>query len=250
MIKWRLLITTLPFVFLALAIKCALRFGFGFEGVVEFSDIGVVLTSAVFLIGFMLAGTMADYKESEKLPGDLACALDALEDNLMQACIVKPELGEARAHQITRDLSMTVRAWLYHKRPETEVFDSLEKARALAFDVERAGASSHASRALGEIQNLRKTITRIGVISRTNFIASGYALLDTLVVLSLSLVLVSKYKSTVGELIIVPFVTLIFVYMVRLIRDVDEPFGYGPNGERGAADVELLPLDDFDARRK
>src|SRR3954468_4617784 len=94
LIKWKLLLTTLPFALVALAVKVVLHRAFAFEGVVEFSDIGVVLTGAVFLIGFMLSGTMADYKESEKLPGELACALEGFEDALMHGCVAKPDLDE------------------------------------------------------------------------------------------------------------------------------------------------------------
>jgi hypothetical protein len=249
MLKWRLMLTTLPFVLAAAAIKYLLRFTFDFDGLVEFSDVGVVLTGAVFLIGFMLAGTMADYKESEKLPGELACSLEALEENLLHAAAAKPAALDAAAFQArVHTLAATLRAWLVHEKPQADVFAALTQTRDLALDAERAGASSHAGRALAELQNIRKGVTRVGVISRTGFLASGYALLDTLVVLSIAVLFVAKFKSTVGEVILVPFVTLIFVYMVKLIRDVDDPFSYGPGGARGAAEVELTPLDDYIAR--
>ena len=253
MIKWRLMLTTLPFVLAALAIKVALRFGFGFEGLVEFSDVGVVLTGAVFLIGFMLGGTMADYKESEKLPGELACALEALEEQFLHASVALSAQGSealrsADIHARVLELTSTLRAWLVHNQTQKEVLDAITAMQELVFVAERAGASSQAGRALMELQNIRRAVTRIGVISRTGFLASGYALLDTLVVLSISVLFVAKFKSTVGEIILVPFVTLIFVYMVRLIRDVDDPFSYGPDGSRGAAEVELTPLNDYHAR--
>lgn len=255
MIKWRLMVTTMPFVFAALGIKLVLRYGFGFEGIVEFSDIGVVLTGAVFLIGFMLGGTMADYKESEKLPGELACSLEALEECLLHASIAlsakgsAPEtLEPARIHARVIALAGTLRGWLIHNKTQKEILDAITGMHDLIFDAERAGAGSQAGRAMSELQSIRKCVTRIGVISRTGFLASGYALLDTLVVLSISVLFAAKFKSTVGELILVPFVTLIFVYMVRLIRDIDDPFSYGPDGSRGAAEVELTPLDDYDER--
>ncbi len=246
MLKWRLMLTTLPFVFAAGGIKYLLRFGFDFEGLVDFSDVGVVLTGAVFLIGFMLAGTMADYKESEKLPGELACALEALEENLLHASVARPSaLDAARVRARVLFLASSLRMWLIHQKGQKDVLDALTDMQDTIFDAERAGASSLAGRALAEVQGIRRAVTRIGVISRTGFLASGYALLDTLVVLSISVLFVAKFKSSVGEVILVPFVTLIFVYMLRLIRDVDDPFSYGPDGSRGAAEVELTPIDDY-----
>jgi hypothetical protein len=249
MLKWRLLITTLPFVLVALLVKVALRFGLGFEGMVEFSDLGVVLTGAVFLIGFMLSGTMADYKESEKLPGDVACSLEGLEENLLHAAAAKPDFDVTQVPLRMRALRGTVRDYLFKKKTQVQMLEELSAMHSIIFDAEKAGASSHAGRAMSELQNLRKSLTRLGVISRTGFLPAGYALLDTLVVLAISVLMIAKFKSPVGEFILVPFVTLIFVYMVRLIRDLDDPFGYGPSGARGAADVELVPLDELDQRR-
>ena len=252
MIKWKLLLTTLPFVLVALAVKLVLRYVLQFEGIVEFSDIGVVLTGAVFLIGFMLSGTMADYKESEKLPGELACAIEGFEDDLVHATVAKADLDVAKMRAGARELAAVVHAWLLKKATQTAVYDAISKAQQLAFAAERAGAGGHATRAMSELQSLRKTVTRIGVISRTGFLASGYALLDTLVTLTIALMFVAKFKSTIGELILVPFVTLIFVYMVRLIRDVDDPFDYTVDAhgqaKRGAAEVELIPIDDLNER--
>src|SRR3954468_10995888 len=122
LIKWKLLLTTLPFALVALAVKVVLHRAFAFEGVVEFSDIGVVLTGAVFLIGFMLSGVMSDYKESEKLPGDLACALEAFEDSLVHACVMKPELDERTLRAGARNLAVVLRAWLTKKSEQPVVY--------------------------------------------------------------------------------------------------------------------------------
>lgn len=40
---------------------------------------------------------------------------------------------------------------------------------------------------------------------------------------------IAKFKSLLGAIVLVAFVTLIFVCMLRLIRDLDNPFEYnGP----------------------
>ena len=66
----------------------------------------------------------------------------------------------------------------------------------------------------------------------------------------LLLLLVAKFKSLVAEVILVAFVTLIYVYMLRLIRDIDDPFEYSPDGTKGAAEVELTPLLEYRERLK
>jgi hypothetical protein len=117
--------------------------------------------------------------------------------------------------------------------------------------VERDGGGAYASKALGELHSLRRSVTRIGVISRTGFLPPAYAILETLTVMIIILLMAAKFKSPLSEFILVPFVTLIYVYMLRLIKDIDDPFEYGPDGSmQGGAEVELFPLDEYLARLK
>ena len=78
---------TLVAVTIVLLIKIALNFSPeisvpGYEKkvhvseLIEVSDVTVLFTGAFFVIGIILAGTMADYKESEKLPGEAATILE------------------------------------------------------------------------------------------------------------------------------------------------------------------------------
>ena len=57
-----------------------------------------------------------------------------------------------------------------------------------------------------------------------------------------------RFGSTVSEIVVCSFVALIYIYMVRLIRDIDDPFEYEENGSKGAAEVELFPLEEFRER--
>jgi hypothetical protein len=248
-LKWKLMLTTLPLVVLVLAVKLALELGAGFSGVVEFSDISVVLTGGVFLTGFMLAGTMADYKESEKLPGELACLLETLEEVALQAAAGKATIDGPTQQRAVLALTDAIRGWLQKRLTQVQLFEALTTYAQVLRQLERDGGGAWASRGVSELHNLRKALTRVAVISRTGFLPPAYALLETLTAIILVLILAAKFKSTLAECILVPFVTLIYVYMLRLIRDIDDPFDYAPDGSRaGAAEVELFPLEEFHAR--
>lgn len=241
--KWKLLLTTLPYVAVAVGIKVVLEAALGFGGVVDFGDMGLVLTGGIFLIGFMLAGTMADYKEAERLPAEIAGCLEGIEETLDTACASKPALDPVALRASCLATTTTICDWISRKVPVDEVYASLTALEQTARAVEKAGgATPLAARVLIELQALRKHVTRVYVISRTAFLATGYALMDTLVALVLVLVLLSKFKSPLAGYMLVGFVSLVYVYMVRLIRDIDDPFEYSPDGEAGAAEVELFPL--------
>jgi hypothetical protein len=246
-LKWRLMLTTLPYVAFVLLIKFGIELGIGWKGIIEFSDAGMVFTGGIFLIGFMLAGTMSDFKESEKLPGELACTFETLEEIFAQGCASRG----ADVTPFRRALLESARSideWLHRKIETPAMYEALTRLGLQGHELERTGAGGYASRIVSELHSLRRLITRVAVISRTGFLPSGYALLETLTGAIFILLLISRFKSYLAEFILVAFVTLIYTYMVRLIRDVDDPFEYHAGKQRGAAEVDLAPLTDYLAR--
>ena len=54
-----------------------------------------LIAAEVFIVGLILAGTPVDFKEAERLPGELAASLEAVADE----CVIiddEPKLPEAR----------------------------------------------------------------------------------------------------------------------------------------------------------
>jgi hypothetical protein len=209
----------------------------------------VVLTGGVFLTGFLLSGTMADYKESEKLPSEVATTLEALEEIFVLAATARPQLALGQLRRAVLALTDAIRAYLLEHRSTEEVFDAMTSMNGVIRQLERGGAGPYASRAVPQLLMVRKNVSRIDVITRTGFLPSAYALLEVLLVMILGLLLAAKFKTFVGECILVPFVTLVNAYLLRLIKDIDDPFDYRPDGSRrGGAEIELFPLDEYRAR--
>ncbi|GMU63276.1 MAG: hypothetical protein IT380_23555 [Myxococcales bacterium] len=247
--KWRLMITTLPFVAGVTVLKLVLDKVVGFTGVVEFSDVGIVLTGGVFLLGFMLAGTMADYKEAEKIPGEVATTLETIEEIFVLAATGRPALKLPELRRQVLGLVDDIKAWVLKKKATAEMFAAMTRMTGTIRQLEGSGAGPYASRAVPQVLMLRKNLQRIDVISKTGFLPPAYALLEVLLAMILALLLVAKFKSLIAEVILVPFVTLVNVYMLRLIKDVDDPFDYQPDGShKGGAEVEFYPLDDYRER--
>lgn len=247
MTKWRLLLTTLPFVAVVLLAKILLTHVLHYKGWLDFTDISVVLTAGVFLIGFMLAGTITDYKESEKLPAELAGNFETLEDTLEHVVSVngKP-IDRAPVMRTFRDMVGAVHAWLLGPTPTDKMFDSIHAVAVGLQDLEKQGVNpSIANKMNADLDRIRKTALRIDVIRRTGFLSTGYALLEMLIVLIVALLMIASFKTLATEVIVVTFVTMIYVYMYRLIRDIDDPFDYGADGKSGSAEVALFPIDEY-----
>lgn len=259
LLKWKLMLTTAPVVGLVLLCRYLLEHfyvtdGKHFSGVMDFGAIAPILTAGVFLIGLMLSGTMTDYKESEKIPAELACTLESMHETIDWAAANKPAIPAVDLHKLVNGIADDLLGWLGKRRTQAELFASLSTINSAIRELDKAGATAHASRLLGELTTLRKLVTRIGVISRTGFLASGYALLDTLVCAVLFLLVICSYKQDfglVGKYVIIGFVSLTYIYMWRLIRDLDDPFEYSDHQKRsGAAEIELFPLFEFQERQR
>ena len=250
MVKWKLMLTTLPITLFILLLKFGITHGLQYEGLVKFSEIGIVITGGVFLIGFMLAGTIADYKESEKIPSELACAIETIEDTILLGHGFKGGFDLSVLRRQLNEVTESIINWFKHGGSEEDVFRKINSITSIALTMEKAGVGAIASRVTGEQHNLRKLFSRVNVIKKTGFLVTGYALLEVLSIVIIILLLVSKFENETISIIIISFITQIFVYMLRLIRDVDEPFEYSTSGKVRAADIDLFPLLDYDQRAK
>jgi hypothetical protein len=245
LVKWKLMLTTLPITAVIVLLKYVLIEHLDYEGIVKYSEISLVVTGGIFLIGFMLAGTMSDYKESERLPAELACAIESIEDTLNLAHSFKGGFDLRAQKARLGDVSATILKWFRKEVSTEEAFEKIHGITDIALTLEKAGVGAIASRISSEQHNLRKFFTRVNVIRNTNFLSTGYAFLEVLTVVILGLLMVAQFENLLISMIIVSFVTQIFIYMIRLIRDIDQPFEYSPKGVVGAADVDLFPLIDY-----
>ena len=81
-----------------------------------------------------------------------------------------------------------------------KVAGALEGVAKGAQEVERAGVPSAIGvRVVNELHGLRRTLTRMNVISRTGFLATGYALLETLTAIIVGLLMISRFKSLLAR---------------------------------------------------
>ncbi|MEP6645628.1 MAG: hypothetical protein ABJC12_00945 [Saprospiraceae bacterium] len=249
-IKWKLMLTTLPISFLVLGVKMVLIFGFEFDGLVRFSDIGLIFTGGIFLIGFMLAGTLADYKESEKLPAEIACSLETIEDLIILAHDFNSNFDLNDQRKQINEVTVSIIRWFFSEENEKIVFGKIKGLANIALLVQNTKIGSTAARCTAEIGVLRKLFSRAIVIRRTNFLATGYALLEFVTIVLIILLLITTFENHFIAGVLVFFITHIFVYMIRLIRDIDQPFEYSAEGKSGSAEVDLFSLVDFERRAK
>jgi len=77
--KWRILFKILPCLLLVLFLKFVFH-QYGFEAIALSALFTSIIAATTFLIGFLITGVISDYKESEKIPGELASSWEAIYD--------------------------------------------------------------------------------------------------------------------------------------------------------------------------
>lgn len=250
--RWRLFWTSLPVAAALTAVKLALDELLGFKGFLEFnSDLNVIFTALVFIMGFILAGTITDFKEAERLPGEIACQLEILEDWFVEASIIAGRSGSekcpTRRELLTavRDSAHETLAWLQSadKRSD-DIFPAVKRLDEQIKRMEHAGLDRITVRMLGDVNQLRRGVTRAYTIARTEFMGSAYALFEFFLAFVFLLLLACSFRTPMLAAVVTSFLSLTYWYLYRLIRDIDNPFDFG----QGHTEVSLQPLERYVVR--
>jgi hypothetical protein len=241
-LKWRLTLQVLPYVALILAIKLAAH-----ELSLEFLELnslfGAIISANVFLIGFLISGVLVDYKEAEKLPGEMAAGLEALTDEISILARNKRAPVAVDALNQVRALSSSIVQWFHKKERTTQILDQLTGLNDYFAAFEPLTQPGYIVRMKQEQSALRRILIRIHTIRETSFNPSGYAIAEIITALLCIGLVITKIDPYYESLFFVAFVSFILIYMVRLIKDLDNPFDY--YGEQNLSDeVSLKPLYD------
>jgi hypothetical protein len=246
MIKYRLMVTTLPWVVLIGGLAFVRDNVLHLKGVIEFSSVAPVLAAVALIAGFMLAGVLSDYKESEKIPGDIATTLETIGDTVEVVLALNKDSDLSDFKPRFAALVGVTEEWFMHRVSVEKCYAAMTEFREVILRMHPAVSVNYTIRCLSEEHNLRRLVTRADVISRTSFIPVGYALLDLLVGATLLLLLAANYTTALAEYFLIGLFSLIYIYMVRLIYDLDNPFDYSAKkGFGGSADVNPFPLPEY-----
>lgn len=205
-----------------------------------------VVAANVFLMGFLLSGVLADYKESERLPGELAAGLENLYEEVRAIQIAKPEADVDACLAVVKGFGRDMLDW-FHKRLSTaEIMEHLNGLTGHIASMEKWTQAALVGRLKQEQGNLRRLLIRINTIRETSFIASGYLIADAMTALLCFGLVLIRMEPFYESLFFAAIITFLLVFVRTLIRDLDNPFGYY---ERSSGeDVSLQPIEDLMAR--
>ena len=98
------------------------------------------------------------------------------------------------------------------------------------------------SRIKGEQNAVRRMIMRINAIRGTSFVAAGFTVAALTSLLLITLLLFIDVAPVVTDTILICILTFLLVYVLLLVRDLDNPFEYAVGEIGGSAEASLEPL--------
>ena len=223
---------------------------FNLNSLIEISDISIVFTGAFFVVGLLLAATMTDFKESEKIPGEVAANIEAIKDWIFLALraprtgsseLSKEPLNTKYLRKEIIEITDGIILWINSDEKDSKaIFPLLRRFNEIAYYFAERGVDKEAVKGIQENTNaMRKQLTRAYSISRNNFIAPAYTLLKSILTVVFSLVLLTKFKTPTADYVVSFSVTFIFTYLYFFIVGLDDPF----NISSGDTEVDLKPID-------
>lgn len=198
-----------------------------------------LVAANVFLMGFLLSGILSDYKESEKIPGDIAVHLSILYDEIGAMISSDSELSEKIRLRL-KDFTSNIIDWFFRRIKTNTILDLLEEINGMIASYDGKVQANYIIRLKQETGSLKKLIIRTETIRDTNFISSGYLIaICTTIILCFGL-LFSKLDPFIESVFFVGAISFLMVFLLFLIHDLDNPFNY--NSNRSVENVSLHPV--------
>ena len=205
-----------------------------------------LVAADVFLLGFLLSGAMPDYKEAEKIPGEMAAALDSIVEECEALKSRRPaRVSAVRCLEHTRDVIASLKGWFHHKRTTGTVIATLRAYNVIFAAIEPHTQANFLVRLKQEVAAVRRMVIRMRNIREASVVAPAYAvseLFTALVVLSMLFV---DMGTTFESLLITCGISYLLIYMILLIRDLDNPFQYHDKAHV-QDEIAIEPLDAVD----
>lgn len=244
--KYHLIFSVLPIVIVTGILKTTIHF-LGWEIIPKELTIFFpsILTGIIFILGFLLAGVVTDYKESEKIPNEIAGSLYAIWQEAeflkkVQECPSVPSM------MLRLKLFVPTLKEDFFIKKNDRIFKLIDE---FSYDVVLLGmegaAPNYLFRMKNEISNLKKLVNRILIIKSTDFVPSVFVFIQAITIVFLTVYSLLAVEPWWGGLVLVSIFTFVIFAILNLIKDLEDPFEYDGSGVAKSDEISFEVLDNF-----
>lgn len=237
--KWGILRRVLPWTGLFGMAKWGMHW-LGCEPWVFDSLTGALFSATIFVIASILSGTLSDYRACECMPAQIANALQTIADTNRVLAAAHPDYQPQPLDIALANIATSLLDWLEDGKEFTIVdaaIDALNPLLAPLFVLN--GGSGAVNYIQAEQSKIRSISRQMRSHRDTAFLGAAYVLLWLFLSGSILALLLIDAQKFIENLLISAFMFTLFIYLLFLIADLDNPFQYDG---RSSVDVNLLPL--------
>lgn len=208
--------------------------------------VGSVITSALFILGFYMAGLINDYKEAEKMAVEIRSMLEKIWEESKALTKVSEEFN---LENVRRQLIYIIASFVNGVSQQSGFKDlkpCVEAVRYLQSYFTEIGITGVTAHSISQIKdtctNLLKIIFRIYYIQRIIFLPSARLLVNVLATGVIVLVAITETQNYLSAVAVFGIFSYFVIYIRNLIYVLDVPFR---QGEKTKDDISLFLLEEF-----
>ncbi len=220
---YRIFITTLLTTALLIIFKYILH-QYNLEPIVLGSLHGPAISGVIFVIGFLLSATITDYKEAERIPAEIASALENMSEDAASFHDNYPKFDLKKYQAQIEKVALAFDDDLRNSKKD-EARKEIHKLGKLHAHMEKAGVPANFIVKLKQQQALLlRHLFRVNYIQHITFIPSASILAWSIVALAIGLLIFTEIEPFVGGMVLSGVIIFILVYVLQLIRIIKTPF--------------------------
>jgi hypothetical protein len=219
---YRIFLIALVATVILVAIKYTLH-AFNLEIIEQTSLHNSVVSSVIFVIGFVLSATIADYKESERIPAEFASVVENMYEDARSIHRTYPGFDLDKFRLELLDILAAFRSGTRKNRHGAR--HEINELNDIFVEMEAAGVPANFIVKLKQQQaQLLRSLFRINYIQRIKFIPSAFILIRTIVAIIIVVLLLTNIDPFYGGLALTGTIAFIMIYINLLIQTISVPF--------------------------
>lgn len=194
-----------------------------FEPVEQTSLHNAMISSVIFVIGFILSATISDYKESERIPAEFSSTVENMYEDAKEFHKQYPKFDLTLFRKNLIDVLTAFRTGTRVNRKGAR--REISELNVTFGQMETAGVPANFIVKLKQQQAiLLKSMYRVNYIQKIKFIPSAFLLVRLIVIMVVGTLLLTNIDPFYGGLILTGTITFIMMYMLMLIQVISVPF--------------------------
>lgn len=219
--KQQIFIRSLAWLALVLGLKLVVHL-LGWEMLVLSPLHATAVAGGFFILGFILSATIADYKESERLPAEFTAIVENMYEDVLLISRRYPLDIErfregllAALDSLRDDVVSGNRETHHHVFALGEFFAQMEKAEV---------PPNYIVKLKQEQAQLVRNLFRDNYIQSIRFIPSAFFLAKSVLLGTIGLLLLTALEPFSTSFVAIGLIAFVFIYILRLIEVISTPF--------------------------